>query len=120
MPLIDPITMANTAQVPLKASLPIEILPTDLARIYRHVHPALLLSAYYLRFPALVADPVSTLLNSLVPLAIVQISYAVICLPPTGSSTKVVKKLKPGAKRTDTASTKPIVRVRKPHVVNLC
>jgi phosphatidylinositol glycan class F len=111
MPLIDPITMSTTAQMtPLKASLPIELLPTDLARIFTHVHPTLLLSAYYLRFPALVADPVPTLLNSLLPLAIIQISYAVICLPATGSGTKPAKKPKPGARKADTPTTKPFVR----------
>jgi GPI ethanolamine phosphate transferase 2/3 subunit F len=96
---------------PQKVSLPIELLPTDLARIVTHVHPALLLSAYYLRFPALVADPTATLLNSLALLAIVQMSYAVICLPATGTSPKPVKKSKPGAKKTsDATSAKPLVR----------
>src|SRR6201746_2549582 len=111
MALIDPITMSTAGQVtPIKASLPIELLPTDLSRIFTHVHPTILLSAYYLRFPALVADPVSTLLNSLLPLTIIQISYAVICLPATGSSTKPVKKPKPGAKKADSPTTKPFVR----------
>lgn len=112
MPLIDPVTMSATAETtPPKASLPIELLPTDLARLYTHVHPALLLSAYYLRFPALVSDPVSTLLNSLIPLAVIQMSYVIICLPVTGSSTKPLKKPKPGAARKqDSPTTKLFVR----------
>jgi GPI ethanolamine phosphate transferase 2/3 subunit F len=108
MPLIDPVTMsaANPASpsAPVKASSPIELLPTDLARIVSQVHPALLLSAYYLRFPAFVADPVPTLLSSLLPLAIIQIAYAALCLPATGSNSKPVKKTKlNAAKKTGEA-----------------
>jgi phosphatidylinositol glycan class F len=109
MPLIDPVTMASPSSskntVITKSSLPVELLPTDLARIVSQAHPALLLSAYYLRFPALVADPVSTLLNSLLPLATIQIAYAVICLPAVGSTLKSVKKAKPGSKKIPEPST---------------
>jgi phosphatidylinositol glycan class F len=110
MPLIDPVTMASASPskttVSAKVSLPVQLLPTDLARIISQAHPALLLSAYYLRFPVLVADPVSTLLNSLLPLAAIQIAYAVLCLPAVGSTSKPVKKVKPGAsKKTPEASS---------------
>jgi phosphatidylinositol glycan class F len=115
MPLIDPVTMAALDQVSLK-SQPVELLPTDLARIFTNVHAVLLLSAYYLRFPALVADPVTTLLQSLPILAVLQIAYATCCLPPTGSGTssKPIKKPKPGAKKTDTSPSKAIVS--SPHL----
>ncbi|CAL3972563.1 unnamed protein product, partial [Diplocarpon coronariae] len=103
MPLIEPVTMSSagaTAQViTMKPSLPIEILPNELARIFSQIHPAIILSAYYLRFPALVADPTSTLLKSLLPLAAVQILYAALCLPAVGSNSKIVKKIKPNARR---------------------
>ena len=109
MPLIDPVTMSSpgTSQAaPVKASLPIELLPTDLARIVSQAHPALLLSAFYLRFPALVANPTSTLLSSLLPLALAQTAYAVLCLPAVGSTTKPVKKTKLNAsKRTAEPAT---------------
>jgi phosphatidylinositol glycan class F len=100
MPLIDPVTMSPLSPIsqssPPKPSLPIELLPNDLARLVSQAHPALLLAAYYIRFPALVADPVSTLLQSLAPVAAIQIIYAVTCLPHVGSSSKpvVVKKVK--------------------------
>ncbi|KAH8796780.1 GPI biosynthesis protein Pig-F [Hyaloscypha finlandica] len=102
--------MASTSPtkmtVPAKLSIPVELLPTDLARIVSQAHPVLLLSAYYLRFPALVADPVSTLLNSLLPLAVIQIAYAVICLPAVGMTSKPVKKAKAGErKKTPEASS---------------
>jgi hypothetical protein len=115
VPLIDPVTMSSTspanAPVSFKASLPVDLLPTDLARIISKAHPALLLSAYYLRFPALVADPVPTLLKSLFPLALIQIAWAVICLPAVGTSSKPVKKAKPGAskKTMEVSSSKSLV-----------
>jgi phosphatidylinositol glycan class F len=115
MALVDPVTMSSAGQAsPPKASLPIELLPTGLAPIFAHIHPVLLLSAYYLRFPALVADPTTTLLNSLAPLAVVQMTYAVLCLPATGTSPRPAKRAKPGAKKTsgnDTSSTKPLVNL---------
>lgn len=110
IPLIDPVKMSATkpasSVMPAKLAQPVELLPTDLARIVSQAHPALLLSAYYLRFPALVADPVSTLLISTLPLTALQIGYVVICLPAVGSSSKSTRKSKPGAsKRTTDAST---------------
>lgn len=87
----DPATMTSTdtkAHKPPSTSLPIDILPTETARLYTHIHPFLVLGVYYLRFNALVADPVSTLLTSLLPLSILQISYAVTCLPAAKGGAK--------------------------------
>ncbi|KAK6597731.1 gpi-anchor biosynthesis protein (pig-f) [Botrytis cinerea] len=78
-------------------SFPTEFLSSDMARIITHIQPAILLSAYYFRFNALVADPVHTLLHSLLPVALLQVVYAVVCLPAAGSN--MAKKLKPGEKR---------------------
>ncbi|KAF8858958.1 hypothetical protein BDZ45DRAFT_558592, partial [Acephala macrosclerotiorum] len=87
---------------PTKPSLPIDLLPTDLARLVSQAHPALLLAAYYIRFPALVADPVSTLLQSLLPVAAIQVAYAVTCLPAVGSGAKpAVKKVKLNAPKKE-------------------
>lgn len=70
----------------------------DTARLYTHVHPILVLSVYAFKFPALVADPVSTLLSTLAPLAVLQIAFVAICLPPTGGSPSM-RKQKPGEKK---------------------
>ena len=64
----------------------ISVLPTNLARLYTHIHPFLILALYYLSFPSLVADPVSTLKKALAPLANLQIAYCVICLPAFAGS----------------------------------
>lgn len=69
-------------------SQPISVLPTDIACIYTHIHPVLILTIYYACFPYLVADPVSVLSKALAPLAHLQITYCVVCLPQfSGSST---------------------------------
>ncbi len=85
MPLIDPVTMSGSKSpsqaVLSKPTNPISLLPTDVARILTHVQPVLLLSTYYLRFSALVADPVSTLTTSLAPLILLQTTYCLFCLP---------------------------------------
>ncbi|MCJ1350818.1 MAG: Glycosylphosphatidylinositol (GPI) anchor assembly protein [Icmadophila ericetorum] len=60
---------------------PISILPTDISNTFTHIHPTLLLSYYYFRFPSLVADPVSTLSFDLLLLAAWQLTYAILCLP---------------------------------------
>lgn len=125
MPLIDPVTMSplspTSQSSPPKPSLPIELLPNDLARLVSQAHPALLLAAYYIRFPALVADPVSTLLHSLAPVAAVQIIYAVTCLPHVGSGcskSAVGKKVKLNAPKkgetyevTGKAFVRPILTI---------
>lgn len=72
----------------------VDMLATDTARVVTHLHPVLVLSAYYLRFPALVANPISALLTSLLPLAIIQSAYAVVCLPAAGSTLRGSKKEK--------------------------
>ncbi|KAK8178871.1 GPI biosynthesis protein family Pig-F-domain-containing protein [Phyllosticta paracitricarpa] len=66
-------------------SKPIEPLGTDLARIYKHLHPVLLLSLYALQFQAIVVDPVGALASALLPLAALQVLYAAVCLPAAGS-----------------------------------
>lgn len=93
---------------PAKPSSPIELLPTDAARIVSQAHPAILLAGFYIRFPALVENPAPTLLSSLLLLSMVQIVYVILCLPPTGHSIKPVKKAI-GAKKPLTDGT-PVAR----------
>ncbi|KAF2806285.1 glycosylphosphatidylinositol anchor biosynthesis protein 11 [Mytilinidion resinicola] len=98
--------MSTPGIKPRPAATPIDILPTDAARLYTHIHPALLLSLYALRFNAIVADPVPALLQTLIPLSALQIAYVTVCLPPTagsGSSTPAVPKA--AKKRASAAKT---------------
>jgi phosphatidylinositol glycan class F len=71
--------------------MPIETLPTTLAVNY--LNPIVLLAAFYVRFPALIADPVPTLLGALLPVAAAQTAYCVSCLPIAGTGSKVAKKV---------------------------
>ncbi|KAI9664893.1 MAG: Glycosylphosphatidylinositol (GPI) anchor assembly protein [Bathelium mastoideum] len=83
---------------------PIEIRATDAARLYTHVHPALLLAGYFVQFRSIVADPVVALTSGLLPLSLLQISYLITCLPVagTGSATPSSKS----SPRKKTASGK--------------
>jgi phosphatidylinositol glycan class F len=65
---------------------PVNILSTPAAQTYSHVHPAVLLALYAVRFPALVADPISTLLSDLPIFTVLQVAYVVTCLPQAGST----------------------------------
>jgi GPI ethanolamine phosphate transferase 2/3 subunit F len=79
-------TTTISAGPPPRPSTPtIDVLPSPTAQLYSYVHPTLLLSLYAIRFPTLVADPVSTLLSDLPVVAALQIAYVVTCLPQAGS-----------------------------------
>jgi phosphatidylinositol glycan class F len=124
--------MSSTATVtkPQKARLAastIDILNNDTAHIYSHIHPILVLSLYAFQFKSIVADPVPALLNTLIPLSILQIAYVSICLPATGASSAppVVKpgvKKKPGASKLESSiQGKIVVRETILHTPNgLC
>lgn len=60
-------------------------LDTPYSQLYRHVHPILVLSVAYFSFSSLVADPISTLISTAIPLAIFQFLYCILCLPPWSS-----------------------------------
>lgn len=95
MPLIDPVTMSGmsgTSQTRVsRSTMPIELLPTAIAGS-NYASSVVLLSAFYLRFPALVADPVPTLLQALIPVAVCQTVYCLYCLPVAGTNSRVAKK----------------------------
>ena len=86
----------------IPTSTPITLLPTPTARLYHHIHPILLLSLFYLSFPALTAHPVSTLSKLLLPITSLQILYCVLCLPIAKAGVLRVNrkpKPKPGVKK---------------------
>ncbi|KAJ9254694.1 hypothetical protein DTO207G8_3540 [Paecilomyces variotii] len=64
---------------------PVDILPIPAAQTYAHVHPALLLALYALRFPSMMADPVSEMITQVPLLAVAQVVYVVTCLPAKGT-----------------------------------
>lgn len=70
----------------IPVSQPISVLPTDIARLYTHLHPIIILTVYYFSFPYLVKDPVSVLSKAIAPLAHLQITYCVVCLPQSSGS----------------------------------
>ncbi|SPQ22039.1 c018af6e-cfb6-42b8-9806-c24d48c45abb [Thermothielavioides terrestris] len=85
-----------TAASPATAALqPVQTKQTPLAQGARHAFPAALAGLFMARFPALVADPVSTMATTLPLTAALQVGYAVLCLPAAGSQgAKAVRKPK--------------------------
>ncbi|KAJ5893239.1 hypothetical protein N7495_004930, partial [Penicillium taxi] len=73
------------APVEKPSTPPTHILPSQLAQVYSYVHPVLLLALCAVRFEALVENPAQELRADLPWLALLQISYATVCLPPSGS-----------------------------------
>jgi len=84
-----------------RESHPITILDSDLAGVFTHLHPFLVLSWYALQFNAVVADPVSTLSSILLPLGATQILYTMLCLPAVGTSAKSSGTSKASKKRVE-------------------
>lgn len=70
--------------------MPIEVSPTVFGANY--IHAVVLLARFYIRFPALVAHPVRTLFEALLPVAAGQTIYCLSCLPIAGSGSKGVKR----------------------------
>ncbi|KAF2468922.1 uncharacterized protein BDR25DRAFT_344134 [Lindgomyces ingoldianus] len=97
---MSPTTTATEAPKVKPPETPIEHLSNDTAKLYTHIHPILILSLYAFQFKSIVADPVPALLNTLVPLGILQITYVAVCLPPIGSDVApAAEKRKPGEKK---------------------
>lgn len=77
----------STPLAPRTTLRPVQIRQTPVAQTARHVLPALLAGVFAVRFRALVADPVSTMATTTLPLTTaLQFAYAVLCLPAPGSS----------------------------------
>ncbi|TKX23302.1 putative GPI biosynthesis protein family Pig-F protein [Elsinoe australis] len=73
---------------------PIEIHSDPLSQAYSYIHIFAILSTFTYTFPSLVADPISTMTGSLLPLALLQGIYCAICLPGTQSSPSTSSKTK--------------------------
>ncbi|KAI2638869.1 GPI biosynthesis protein Pig-F [Hypomontagnella submonticulosa] len=78
----------------------VRIMESSQAQVVRHLHPVLLASLFLARFSTLVADPVSTMSSAIPVVVVVQVTYAITCLPAAGSQiAKPAKKLRPGEKK---------------------
>lgn len=128
MPLVDPVTMSSAAASPSKASSvsgkptepsqlqPVHLHSTPASRAARHVFPVAIAALFLAGFGHLVADPVPTMWASLPVVALLQITYAVLCLPMAGSGgAGKNKKQRPGEKKkAGDASGPNLVIVRTP------
>lgn len=92
-------------QVEGPAAAPIEVLETDMARLYTHVHPILVLSLYTISFSGVVADPISGLTYTLPWVLVLQIVYTAVCLPPMEGGTASAEKKRSGEKKRKPVSS---------------
>lgn len=110
MPLVNPITMSSLVKGPPSTTAatmaskpalqPVPIFSDPLSRTIATARPALLVALLILRFNSLMKDPVSTLKTALPVVTVVQVAYAIFCLPVAGSQlAKVAKKPRPGDKK---------------------
>ncbi|KAH6696888.1 glycosylphosphatidylinositol anchor biosynthesis protein [Plectosphaerella plurivora] len=122
MPLVDPVTMAASQNKPVAILPPlrprdaaaamsaIHLHTSPAAQIGQYLHPAALSGLIIFQFPALVEDPVRTLMNTLPLVAVIQIAYVLVCLPVAGSqAAKGVKKPKPGEKKKAETGPNPYI-----------
>ncbi len=63
----------------------IPLLAGSTAQRYNHAHALVALAYYYLRFRALVANPLGTMIQDLAPIALTQCAFCAICLPSAGT-----------------------------------
>lgn len=104
-------TSQSQPSVEKPSAPPVNILPSQLAQTYSYVHPILLLGLCILRFKALVANPIQELLWDLPWLALLQISYVLICLPPAGTTTDTSSSFEE-KKKSPRSTSSPSVTLR--------
>jgi phosphatidylinositol glycan class F len=97
---------APSVEIKTKTALPpVAVFDTPLAKAITVGRPVLLLAACYARLSALIKDPVSTLQTALPVVVLIQVLYAVLCLPAAGSqNAKPAKKARPGEKKKHEAT----------------
>lgn len=92
----------------------IATLDTTASKLLSSARPALLLALLAGRFHAFVEDPVSELQAGLVILGVLQVTYAVVCLPAAGShQAKPARKQRPGERRKHDSSGPNLIVVRR-------
>jgi hypothetical protein len=106
--------MATTTPMsPLNSLHPISLLSTPQASLYAHIHPVLIVSTLYAQFPALIQNPVATLASLLLPLAVAQALYTIICLNPVSKiPTAMAEAATKGSKKPQDVSIATRVSVR--------
>lgn len=108
-------TTALAPPTPKPSAPAVPFLSSKTARAYSFIHPFLLLGLLALRFDALVSDPVAELLNDLPLLALLQVGYVMICLPPAGSGhpTRSAGETGGDSAGEDKRKVPPVVRAGK-------
>lgn len=82
---LPPTSNPQSSQLLTPSTQPVPLLGAPFVRGYNFASIAATLTYYYLRSSALVSDPLSTLIQDVVPLAILQSLFCAVCLPVAGS-----------------------------------
>ncbi len=91
----------------------IPLLSSPAARYAAHAHTLLIPLYYHLRSSALIRDPLDTLIQDLLPVAVLQVGFCATCLPSAGtwnSGTKDGGKIIEGTATVASKSGKGTVR----------
>lgn len=83
--LPQPRHVSSTARLLKPTTQAIPLLDSDLAKYYSLAHTGQLLVYYYLRSTSLIADPLTTMMQDILPLAMSQCLFCAVCLPSVGS-----------------------------------
>ncbi|KAJ5934063.1 Glycosylphosphatidylinositol anchor biosynthesis protein 11 [Penicillium verhagenii] len=103
---------SSLSQAPVEkpSAPPVNILHSQLAQAYSFVHPILLVALCAARFQALVANPIQELLADIPWLALLQLFYVILCLPPSGSLTPYAENSTSDGKAPRSRPVKPSYR----------
>lgn len=105
---------ASESPKPTPTVQAIATLDTTASKLLSSARPALLLALLAGRFHAFVEDPVSELQAGLVVLGVLQVTYAVVCLPAAGSQqAKPARKQRPGERKKHDSSGPNLIVVRR-------
>lgn len=83
--VLPPSIQQQSSNLLTPTSQPVPLLSTPLAKGYSYAYTLGTLIYYYLRAGALVKDPVQTLVQDVVPIAVFQSLFCAICLPVSGT-----------------------------------
>lgn len=82
-----PTSSAASKPIPHPIPHPTTLLTSSFARTYTHLHPILILTLFTARFSATVRDPIHSLTTLLIPLALLQFTYCILCIPASDTPT---------------------------------
>lgn len=101
-------------------SHPVEPLDDDLAKIYGHLHPLVILGVFYFQFNSLVEKPLDTLPKTALVVAALQVLYICLCIPGSNHASLHPKTKGGQKKKTAGSGSEPGIGFRLVVCDRLC